>query len=259
MKKFYQLLRINHYIKNFLIFAPLLFTTGINNNDNLIITFQTFLVFCLIASTVYIINDIFDVELDRQHPRKKKSKPLASKSISLNQAKFILILLLLFSIILLNYNKNLIQVCLIYLFINFLYTIYFKKIPFLDIFVLSTNYILRVYAGCVALNVELSNWMAITVFCGALFISALKRKQELQLYGSASRKVLNNYSLDGLKKVIDLSAILSIIFYSLYIISVNEELFLTIPLIIYGVLRYNYLSQNKNFSDSPVDEIIKDK
>ena len=65
MKKFYQLLRVNHYIKNFLVFAPLLFTSGVNNTDNLIISFQAFLIFCLIASTVYIINDIFDIKLDR--------------------------------------------------------------------------------------------------------------------------------------------------------------------------------------------------
>ena len=259
MKKFYQLLRVNHYIKNFLVFAPLLFTSGVNNTDNLIISFQAFLIFCLIASTVYIINDIFDIKLDRKHPRKKKNRPLASGKLSLTHAKFIVIILIFFSLILINFNRELLNVTIYYLLINFLYTIYLKKVPLVDIFTLSSNYILRVYAGCVALSVDLSNWMAVTVFCGALFISALKRKQELFLYGHTSRKVLKYYSLNGLKKIVDISAILSIIFYSLYVISINDKLFLTIPLIIYGVIRYNYLSDGKNFSDSPVDEIVKDR
>ena len=113
--------------------------------------------------------------------------------------------------------------------------------------------------GCVALGVDLSIWMAITVFFSALFISALKRKQELFLYGSVSRKVLKSYSIKGLKKVVNISAIFSILSYSLYIVSINKKLFLTIPLVIYGVLRYISHSENKNFSDSPVDEILKDK
>ena len=157
------------------------------------------------------------------------------------------------------FNIRLLNISLIYLLLNFFYTIYLKKIPFIDIFILSSNYILRVYMGCVALTVHLSSWMAITVFFSALFISALKRKQELLLYGTISRKVLKSYSVKGLKKIIDISAVLSVLFYSLYVISINEKLFLTIPLVIYGVLRYIKRSERKNFSDSPVDEIIKDK
>ena len=259
MKKFYQLLRINHYIKNFLVFAPLLFTTGINSTNNLFKSFYAFVIFCLLASAIYIVNDIFDLDSDKKHPKKRKYKPLASGTVTLINAKLIFVLLILFLSFLLSFNKELLNVCLLYLIVNFFYTIYLKKIIFLDIFILSSNYILRVYMGCVALAVNLSSWMAITVFFGALFISALKRKQELLLYGSVSRMVLKNYTIKVLKKIINISAILSILFYSLYVISINEKLFLTIPLIIYGVLRYVKNSDNKNFSDSPVDEIIKDK
>jgi len=259
MNKFYQLLRINHYIKNFLVFAPLLFTSGLDDTDNLFKSFHAFIVFCLIASAVYIVNDIFDLDSDKKHPKKKKSKPLASGDISLNNAKVIFILLMLCASTIIFFNIRLLNISLIYLLLNFFYTIYLKKIPFIDIFILSSNYILRVYMGCVALTVHLSSWMAITVFFSALFISALKRKQELLLYGTISRKVLKSYSVKGLKKIIDISAVLSVLFYSLYVISINEKLFLTIPLVIYGVLRYIKRSERKNFSDSPVDEIIKDK
>ena len=259
MHKFYQLLRINHYIKNFLVFAPLLFTSGFSNNKDLFNSLYAFIVFCFLASAVYIFNDIFDVNSDRIHPLKKKNKPLAAGKISLNLAKIIFILLLSCLTLLIFFKKDLLNVCLVYLFLNFIYTIYLKKIPFVDIFALSSNYILRLYMGCLALTVNLSIWMGVTVFFGALFISALKRKQELLLYGSLSRQVLRGYSVNVLKKIINISAMLSILFYSLYVVLTNEKLFLTIPLVVYGILRYIRNSQNKNFSDSPVDEIIKDK
>jgi len=259
MKKFYQLLRINHYIKNFLVFVPLLFTSGIGNTDDLIKSFHAFLVFCILASAIYIINDVLDLDLDKKHPKKRKSKPLASGSISLIQAKFIFFLLIISLLFLINFNYDILDICLFYLLINFFYTTTFKKIPYLDLFILSSNYILRIYMGCVALSVDLSGWMASTVFFGALFISSLKRKQELLLFGSVSRKVLKSYSINGLNKIINISAILSVLFYSLYIILINQTIFLTIPLVIYGVMRYINRSKQKQFSDSPVDEIIKDK
>ena len=259
MNKFYQLLRINHYIKNLLVFAPLLFTTSISDTDNIFKSLQAFVVFCLLASTVYIFNDILDLPSDKKHPQKKKYKPLASGSLSVNKAKLIFLLIISCLSFIIFFNKELLNICLFYLLINFFYTIYLKEIAFIDIFILSSNYILRVYMGCVALGVDLSIWMAITVFFSALFISALKRKQELFLYGSVSRKVLKSYSIKGLKKVVNISAIFSILSYSLYIVSINKKLFLTIPLVIYGVLRYISHSENKNFSDSPVDEILKDK
>ena len=259
MKKFYQLLRINHYIKNFLVLVPLLFTTGIGNTDDLFKSFHAFLVFCIMASAVYIINDVIDLNLDKKHPTKRISKPLASGTISLVKAKLIFVLLIILLFFLINSNYDLLKIALFYILINFFYTISFKKIILLDLFILSSNYILRVYMGCVALSVDLSGWMASTVFFGALFISSLKRKQELLLFGSASRKVLKGYSVDGLKKIITASAILSVLFYSTYIALINQKLFLTIPLVIYGVLRYINRSNKKNFSDSPVDEIINDK
>ena len=259
MNKFYQLLRINHYIKNLLVFAPLLFTTSISDTDNIFKSLQAFAVFCLLASTVYIFNDILDLHSDKKHPQKKKYKPLASGNLSVNKAKLIFLLIISCLSFIIFFNKELLNTCLLYLLINFFYTIYLKKIAFVDIFILSSNYILRAYMGCVALGVDLSNWMAITVFFSALFISALKRKQELLLYGSVSRKVLKSYSIKGLKKIVNISAIFSILFYSLYVVSINKKLFLTIPLVIYGVLRYISHSENKNFSDSPVDEILKDK
>ena len=259
MNKFYQLLRINHYIKNFLVFAPLLFTSKLSNNHDIFNSLYAFIVFCILASCVYILNDILDLDSDRIHPHKKKNKPLAAKIISINTAKIIFILLILILSILIFFNNKVMTASFIYLFLNFIYTIYLKKIPYIDIIALSSNYILRIYMGCAVLTVDLSIWMGATVFFSALFISTLKRRQELLLYGSRSREVLKRYSIKNLKRIINVSALVTIIFYSLYVFSINEKLILTIPMVIYGVLRYMHRSEKENFSDSPVDEIIKDK
>ena len=259
MNKFYQLLRINHYIKNFLVFAPLLFTSRLSNNEDMFNSLYAFIVFCILASSVYIINDILDLNSDRIHPLKKKSKPLAAEIITLNTAKIIFILLILILLILIFFNNNVMITSFTYLFLNFIYTIYLKKIPYIDIIALSSNYILRIYMGCAVLMVDLSIWMGVTVFFAALFISTIKRRQELLLYGPDSREVLKRYSIKNLKKIINISALITIIFYSLYVFSINEKLILTVPLVIYGVLRYMNRSKKKNFSDSPVNEIIKDK
>ena len=259
MKQLYYLFRVNHYIKNLLVFTPLLFTSGLSDLSKLALSFKAFIIFSLIASVVYIINDLFDIKFDKKHPQKRKLKPLASGKISISFAYFSIAILSIISIFILLNNKNLINVFLIYIIMNVFYSFFLKFIPILDIFILSFNYILRVYAGSVIIDVPLSNWMAITIFAGAIFISALKRRQEIIIHGTSSRPVLKKYSINYLNKIADYSAILSIVFYCLYVISVNEKLVITIPLVLFGILRYNYLSESKNFSDSPIDEIIKDK
>ena len=259
MKQLYYLFRVNHYIKNLLVFTPLLFTSGLSDLSKLALSFKAFIIFSLIASVIYVINDLFDIKFDKKHPQKRKLKPLASGKISISFAYFSIAILSIISIFILLNNKNLINVFLIYIIMNVLYSFFLKFIPILDIFILSFNYILRVYAGSVIIDVPLSNWMAITIFAGAIFISALKRRQEIIIHGTSSRPVLKKYSINYLNKIADYSAILSIVFYCLYVISVNEKLVITIPLVLFGILRYSYLSESKNFSDSPIDEIIKDK
>ena len=259
MKQLYYLFRVNHYIKNLLVFTPLLFTSGLSDLSKLALSFKAFIIFSLIASVVYVINDLFDIKFDKKHPQKRKLKPLASGKISISFAYFSIAILSIISIFILLNNKNLINVFLIYIIMNVFYSFFLKFIPILDIFILSFNYILRVYAGSVIIDVPLSNWMAITIFAGAIFISALKRRQEIIIHGTSSRPVLKKYSINYLNKIADYSAILSIVFYCLYVISVNEKLVITIPLVLFGILRYSYLSESKNFSDSPIDEIIKDK
>ena len=259
MKKLYKLLRIEHYIKNFIIFAPLLFTTRLENTTNILNAFQIFVIFCTLASIIYIFNDIVDIEADKLHPQKKQSKPLASGLINLKYAKLIIFCLIIFLITLLYFFPKFIEVSLIYILLNIAYSYLLKNIFLIDILSLSLNYLIRVYAGCVALDVSLSNWMAVTIFSGALSISSIKRERELFLYGHKARKVLKHYGDKILRIITILTSILSAVFYTLYVIYTNERIFLTIPLIIYAIFRFTYRSRSKEFTDSPVEEILKDK
>lgn len=258
MKNLYQLLRINHYIKNLIIFAPLLFTREYENIQNIENILTIFFIFCIIASTVYIFNDLVDLKFDKLHPKKNK-KPLANNQIKEKTAYQILIFLCLISLVIVIRYQQFLIIIASYFILNILYSTILKKIFLIDIFILSTNYIIRVLAGCIALSVDLSNWMAITVFCGALTLSSIKRKKELLIYGSKARPVLKKYTVENLKNISLISAILTIIFYSLYVIFLNENFLLTIPLVIYSVIRYLIRSENKNFLDSPVEEILRDK
>lgn len=259
MIKLYKLLRIKHYIKNFIIFAPLLFTTKIDDIINIINVFKIFIIFCILASIIYIFNDIVDIKTDKLHPKKKQLKPLASGLIDLRYAKLIIFYLIICLIIFLYFFPIFIEVSFMYILLNIAYSYSLKNIFLIDIFSLSLNYLIRVYAGCVAIDVNLSNWMVVTIFSGALTISSIKRQRELFLYGYKARKVLKYYN-DKILRVITIStSILSAAFYSLYVIYTNEKIFLTIPLIIYGIFRFIYRSKSKLFSDSPVEEILKDK
>ena len=132
MKQLYYLFRVNHYIKNLLVFAPLLFTSGLSDLSKLALSFKAFIIFSLIASVVYIINDLFDIKFDKKHPQKRKLKPLASGKISISFAYFSIAILSIISIFILLNNKNLINVFLIYIIMNVLYSFFLKFIPILD-------------------------------------------------------------------------------------------------------------------------------
>ncbi len=148
-------------IKNFIIFAPLLFTTGLENTVNFLNVLIIFIIFCILASIVYILNDIVDLKVDKLHPQKKYDKPLASGLIKLKNAKIILFSLILLLVLFLNFYPKYLQISVIYILLNIVYSFFLKHIFLVDIFSLSLNYIVRVYAGCVGLDVYLSNWMAV--------------------------------------------------------------------------------------------------
>ena len=139
-----------------------------------------------------------------------------------------------------------------------MYTLYFKHQPVLDIFSIATGFVLRVYAGAVALEIPLSSWMFITTMSLALFLISIKRRQELINNGSSSRKVLKLYSIKLIDKFADLAAISSILFYSLFIMSDKPNMVFTIPFVVFGFYRYWFIVDAKNLGESPTEAIFSD-
>jgi len=214
--------------------------------------------FCIASSAVYIVNDIYDVEHDRRHPKKSLSRPLASGVITKNTA--LLLLLVLYSILLCGwfFMPKVIAVITCYVILNIAYTFLLKHEPVIDIFVIAIGFVLRVYAGSVALNLAASSWMCITTLCLALYLAAVKRRQELNQSGAEGRKVLAKYSVELVDRYAEMSATGALLFYSMFVMSARPELVITIPLVLYGLFRYWYVVEVLDGGESPTDALLAD-
>ncbi len=269
MKKYLKLLRIKHYLKNAIILLPLLFSGEVFNLKKLLSGIIGVFVFSLISSIVYIINDIKDIENDKKHPI-KKNRPLASGVISIQTAIIISIILLIFSIgisiIHLLYFK-VSYACLvfliIYIVINILYSFGLKNIPILDILLLSSGFLIRVLYGGSITNIDISNWLFLTVLSGTLYMSLGKRRNELIKNSNKSRSVLSKYNKEFLDKNMYLCLSMTIIFYCLWVVKDNlfinsTPLIYSVILIIFIMMRYGLIIENDSHGD-PVDVLTSDK
>ena len=268
MKLFLQLIRLKHWIKNLIIFAPIIFALQLFNYDKLIKSLIAFLCFSFVSVLVYIINDIKDKNNDSLHEIKKQ-RPIASSKIKPIVAIIIGSLFAIpgfvFSIIL-GIPSTLI--IFIYFVINIFYTFIFKNFVILDVFIISLGFCLRVLLGSVAINVYLSYWMLLTTFSGSLIIGFGKRRHELDLLGedaSNHRNILAEYNKNILDIMIIISTSITIISYTLY--TINEDiinkfgtagLIITVPFVLYGLFRYLLLIYCKGKGGSPEELVIND-
>jgi len=252
------LMRPHQWIKNFFVFAPLIFTGKFLEYYAAIDTVITFLLFSVTASGVYIINDLKDMEADRAHPRKRKTRPLAAGWLEPRQA--ILLLILLYSLLVVGcvFYAQLIGVLSLYLLINVFYTYVFKFLPVIDIFCIASGFVLRVYAGAAVLDVPVSAWMFITTLSLALFLASIKRKQELAYTKTVSRKVLKYYTADLIDKYAVMSATAALLFYSLFVLTVNQQMVYSVPFVIYGIFRYLYVVEVDGLGESPTKILLQD-
>ena len=251
-------------MKNAFVIAPLLFTGSFTNFDNLFESFIAIIIFCLASSVTYIFNDYRDIDLDRNHPIKSLTRPLASDAVSIKQALVLGIILFLTMLALLVFNKSaeLAIVIFGYLLLNFVYSVLLKNYAVIDIFCVSIGFVLRVYAGAVAISVPVSPWMFITTLAVALFIAASKRKHELHHLGEATgltRNVLKSYSVNLIDRFVIAAAVLTLVFYSLFVVTSKESLILTVPLVMYGLFRYWYVCDHLGKGESPAEAIFTDK
>jgi len=253
-----KLMRPKQWVKNGFVFAPLLFTGELLNTNAVAQTAIAALLFCIASSATYIVNDLRDIEFDRQHPKKSKSRPLASGVVRPPAA--LILLIALYFILLLGFYliPKVIWVIIAYLLLNLAYTFLLKHHPVIDIFTISIGFVLRVIAGSYALNVVPSAWMCITTLCLALYLAAIKRRQELAKSGTDGRTVLKSYTVKLVDRYAEMSATGAVLFYSMFVMSTKPDLVITIPLVLYGLFRYWYVIESLDGGESPTDALYAD-
>jgi 4-hydroxybenzoate polyprenyltransferase len=226
-----------------------------------------FLIFCLASGAVYILNDIKDVAQDRAHPR-KRFRPIAAGELPIPLAwgYFALLLVLMVGGALLV-RPALAAIAIIYLLVNVGYSFGLKQQVILDVFILSSGFVLRAVAGAVAIAVAISPWLYVLIGLGALFLGFAKRRAEIMLLSETAgqhRRVLEEYSATLLEELIAIVTAATIMAYGLYTFSAenlpqNHAMMLTIPFVLYGLFRYLYLVYRKNEGGSPEQVLLADR
>ena len=268
MTKFFALMRVRHYIKNLIIFLPPMLTLRLSDINVIIANIKAFVIFSFTASIVYIFNDIKDLASDRRHPL-KSSRPIASGAVSIKAAITVIIILAAMIIFLWessNFAASYITWPVIYFALNILYSVKLKNIPLVDVVVLSSCYVIRLFYGAAVNNSEVSNWVMLTMLSVSLFMGFGKRRNEFIQYGKSMRKSLKGYSAAFLDKSLQITLTSSIIFYSLMCADTNTviarsgvNLLWTVPVVIIICLRYLMLVESKECDGDPVSVIMRDK
>lgn len=267
IKEYIKLIRVKHWFKNLLVFLPLIFSRELFDKNKIISCILAFFAFSFISSVVYIINDMKDIENDRKHPIKKK-RPLASGTVKKSEGIVLGVVLLIISFAINFYiTKNLIAMLLItlYLLLNIAYSVSLKKKPIIDIVILVSGFFIRVLYGAIINNIELSNWLYLTVISGSFYIGLGKRRNEIIKQGDKSREVLKYYTKSFLDKNMYVCEALCIVFYSLWCVdpaivaSLNHNyLVWSVPIVMIILMKYSLDIEGDSFGD-PVDVLFTDK
>jgi 4-hydroxybenzoate polyprenyltransferase len=261
-------MRPKQWVKNVLIFAAVVFDRKLTVLPAIIDTVFGAAIFSLLASTVYLINDLSDIDADRQHPE-KRHRPVASGQVPTKVAWVTVVVLLFLTFPLAFWlSPTFALVCAIYFVLNLAYSIWLKHVVLIDVLLLASFYVIRVVVGVTIIEVErFSPWMYLSITFLALFMGIGKRRAELVLAkksGDNHRRVLEFYTLEYLDQLITIVLTITILAYSLYTFSApnlpdNHAMMWTIPFVIYGVFRYLYLIQVKGFGEAPEEVLFKDR
>ena len=261
-------MRPRQWTKNGFVFFALVFDKQLFHWDAFVRTLAGFALFCLVSSVVYIINDITDIEADRQHP-KKKLRPLPSRKLSVNVAWIAAILIVLVCLPLAYLlSPGFAAVLTGYFVMNLAYSRWLKHIPIVDVFIIAAGFVLRVEAGVTLIVVErFSPWLYLVTTLGALYLGFGKRRAELTLlaHGAGShRKVLDGYSIPLVDQYITIVSTATIVFYSFYTffapnLPENHSMMLTIPFFIYIIFRYQYLVHKTDQTGAPDEVLLIDR
>lgn len=264
-----HLMRFHQYIKNLFIFIPAFFSFKFFDEVSIYNSLIAFVAFCLCASAIYIINDIIDAPLDRIHPSKSK-RPIASGKVKPRVALlFALVFLVVGIFILVCLLPKVILPVVIYVLINLLYSFKLKHIPILDIFIIASGFVIRLFVGALAINTPLSEWIIVMTFLLALFLALAKRRDDVILYeasGEKMRKVIDGYNRQFLDISMAISASIVMIAYILWSISTevklrlhSDYLYLTSVFVLAGIFRYMQITFVEQKSGNPSKIVLQDK
>ena len=263
-----RLMRPHQWVKNTFVLTGLLF--GHAWHDPVLVSkaIIAFVSFCLISSTIYIINDIVDIEQDRHHPSKRK-RPLPSGKLKISTAAIFAVVLGATALVIASFaSSTVVIILLIYAVMNVAYSLKLKHVVILDVFIIATGFMLRILAGTLGLGIPPSQWLLLCGLMVTLFLGFSKRRAEIIALSddkSAHRKVLELYSPVLLDKLIVITAAGLIMSYSLY--TMNPEtirihgtpnLIYTVPFVIYGVFRYIYLLHHQSSGGDPSKDLVRD-
>ena len=261
-----RLMRPSHWVKNAFIFAPLVYGKALMNTESDLRAVMAFFAFCFVSSSVYILNDIDDRNADSQHP-KKKHRPIASGAVSVGSAVVQLGLVAAVAVALASQLPWQAGACIaIYAVLNLGYSFGLKHVVLLDIFIIAAGFMLRVLTGAKAIQVDVSEWLIICTLFLSLFLGVAKRRSELAHLGRGdSRKVLEDYTPELIRVILNVSVAGSIMSYTLYSVSDHTQQFFgtdkfvyTVPIVMYGIFRYLYLDEKRRTAENPVAVILRD-
>jgi 4-hydroxybenzoate polyprenyltransferase len=274
-----RLLRPEQWLKNVFVVVPLIFSKNLFNISLFSGSLLTFLSFCFAASSIYVVNDIADRDLDRIHPV-KRNRPIAAGAVTATEGWVIAATLMFVSSIMLflgGVRSAAAIPIILYVLMNLLYSFRLKKIVLIDVFVIAAGFILRIIAGGYAINVRISSWLIMTTLFVSIFLGIAKRRGEfVSVSGNsytassqvtpATRKVLEDYDLSLIDQILSVSAASVIIAYALYTVSERtvqafgtEALIYTTVFVVYGIFRYLYLIHKLGLGENPTSALLTDK
>ncbi len=269
MSAMIRLARPHQWLKNTLVGAALVFSQRLFDPRDVALTAIAFVAFCALASTGYVLNDIVDREADRLNPE-KCNRPIARGDLTVGDAtRMAFALGLIAAVLSIALGLRFAGIALAYVALQFAYSLWAKHQVVVDVIAVSIGFVLRAFGGGVAIHVEVSPWLVFITFVLALFLVLARRRHELIALGdsaTAHRGALSQYSVRLVDQMISIVAGATLVSYMIYTASAEVEaklgtpyLYLTVPFVAFGILRYLYLIDERNEGGDPAKVLIQDR
>lgn len=261
-------MRIRQWTKNVFVLSPLLFSRHLFETTFLLRSIEAFFLFSLVASAVYVLNDIVDAEVDRSHPV-KRHRPIASGTLPVPMASLAVGVIMVVAIgAAVFVHPGFATILAAYFVLNFVYSHFLKRMVIIDVMTIAASFVLRIVAGAVVIDVPISEWLLICTSLLALFLGFSKRRHEITVLvedAHVHRPVLLEYSTYFLDQMISLVTASTLICYILYTVDAetvekfgSKSLLYTTPFVLYGLFRYYYLVHQKQTGGDPTSEFLAD-